>query len=164
LALSQTLKQTLSFCATEKVVHPQTHNGMLRYYFSWCLLYTLFFSPLLHSLQLLRNKRDREKIKKRKVERVCERWGGVRLRSKGLRTQATGKLHIPRGRTGSSRRQRKLVFFVMLKFPLSSLVPLERCTNTSAPPPRNYKDFFHFFIFAFLDSCFSFCFIKNSAE
>jgi len=93
---------------------------------------------------------------------LWEIWGGVRLRSKGLRTQATGKLPTQRGRMGSSRRQRKLVFYVMLKFPLSSLVSPGRCMNTSAPTPRNIN--LRVVLFNLHLLCLYLCFIKKSSS
>lgn len=79
------------------------------------------------------------------------------MRSRGLRTQVTGRWPTPRGGMGLSRRQRRSLFYVMLKYLLSFILALGRWLNTAALQLRNdlvrvffmifSKKFFWFFEF-----------------
>ena len=65
LALSQDPKQALPFCATQKVDHPQTHNGMLRYYFS-CYMPSLSSHYYFSISQAIKKTKDTKEKKRRK--------------------------------------------------------------------------------------------------
>lgn len=65
------------------------------------------------------------------------------MRSRGLRTQVTGRWPTPRGGMGLSRRQRRSLFYVMLKYLLSFILALGRWLNTAALQLRN--DLIHVF-------------------
>lgn len=96
LALSQTLKQTLPFCATQKVVHLQTRNGILRYYFS-CFLYTPLSSHFFIQQQL----RNTQKLERKKKRRTGER---KKRKVVSLWEMGRGKIEIKRIENSSNRQ------------------------------------------------------------
>lgn len=116
--------------------------------FSSFLFLFLFFislknpaSSILSYLHFTHSK-GRERVKRRRRRKLSEnnsKWGGERLRSRGLRTQPTDRLPTLRGGMESSRKLRKSLFYVMLGFPLLYFLALERCTNTVALPLRMYN-------------------------